>query len=81
MYLQSLILNMESDFNEIQLFVLMFMFSKKATEIDEIFTVDLTLQLLQNVKSTVKILSISVAFLENMKFTKRNNCSCHWIYD
>ena len=39
------------------------MFSKKATKIDEIFTVDLTLH---NVKSTVKILSILVAFLENM---------------
>ena len=36
------------------------MFSKKATKIDEIFT---------NVKSTVKILSIFVAFLENMNFT------------
>ena len=57
------------------------MFSKKATKIDKIFTVDLmftkvsvevsisTLTLV-NVKSTVKILSIFVAFLENMNFTK-----------
>ena len=39
------------------------MFSKKATKIDEIFTVDWI------VKLTVKILSIFVAFLENMNFT------------
>ena len=39
------------------------MFSKKASKIDVIFTIDLTLH---NVKSTVKILSILVAFLENM---------------
>ena len=38
------------------------MFSK-ATKIDEIFTVDVV-----GVKSTVKILSIFVAFLENMNF-------------
>ena len=43
------------------------MFSKKATKIDEIFTVDLTLC---SVKSTVKISSIFVAFLENMNFTR-----------
>ena len=42
-----------------------FVFSKKATKIDEIFTIDLTLH---NVKSKVKILSFSVAFLENMNF-------------
>jgi hypothetical protein len=36
-------------------FYLKFVFSKKSTNIDEIFTVDLTL-------TTVKILSISVAF-------------------
>ena len=47
---------------------LKFMFSKKATKIDEIFTVDLTL--LHNVKSMVKILSIFVAFLENMNFNR-----------
>ena len=41
--------------------MLKFMFSKKATKIDEIFTVDLTLC----VKSTVKIF---VAFLENTNF-------------
>ena len=41
------------------------MFSKKATKIDEIFTVDLTLC---SVKSTVKISSFFVAFLENMNF-------------
>ena len=43
---------------------LKFMFSKKATKIDEILTVTLTLF----VKSTVKILSIFVAFLENTNF-------------
>ena len=43
------------------------MFSKKATKIDKIFTVDLTL--LYNVKLTVKISSIFVAFFENMNFT------------
>ena len=43
---------------------LKFKFSKKATKIDEIFTVDL----LHSVKSTVKISSIFVAFLENMNF-------------
>ena len=42
------------------------MFSKKATEIDEIFTVDLTL----------KISSIFVAFLENMNF----NCFIELMY-
>ena len=47
-----------------------FMFSKKATKIDEIFTVDLTLTI-HNVKSTVKISSIFVAFLENMNFNQR----------
>ena len=40
-----------------------------ATKIDEIFTVDLTRTTL-NVKSTVKILSIFVAFLENMNFNQ-----------
>ena len=43
------------------------MLSKKAKKIDEIFIVDLTLYLV-NVKSTVKILSIFVAFLENTNF-------------
>ena len=48
-----------------------FIFSKKATEIDEIFTVDLTFTYpVHSVKSTVKISSICVAFLENMNFTK-----------
>ena len=46
-----------------------FMFSKKATKIDEIFTVDLTLCIV-GVKSTGKILSIFEAFLENMNFTR-----------
>ena len=46
------------------------MFSKKATKIEEIFTVDLTLTYILNVKSTVKILSIFVAFLENKNFDK-----------
>ena len=41
-------------------FFLKFMFSKKATKIDEIFTVDLT--------STLKISSIFVAVLENKNF-------------
>ena len=49
-------------------YTIKFMFSKKATKIDKIFTVDLTLTYLVNVKSTVKILSIFVAFLENMNF-------------
>ena len=44
---------------------LKFMLSKKATKIDEIFTVDLTLH---NFKSMVKIASIFVAFLDNMNF-------------
>ena len=44
------------------------MFSKKATKIDEIFTVDLNYVV--NVKSRVKISSIFVAFLENMNFTQ-----------
>ena len=46
-----------------------FVFSKKATKIDEIFTVDMTLNnYICNVKSTVKISSNFVAFLENMDF-------------
>jgi hypothetical protein len=44
-----------------------FMFSKKATKIDEIFTVYLKLCSME-VKSTVKISSIFVAFLENTNF-------------
>ena len=44
-----------------------FMFSKKATKFDKI------LQIQHNVKSTVKISSILVAFLENMNFTKSLN--------
>ena len=40
------------------LYLVKFVFSKKATKIDEIFTVDLT----------VKISSIFVAFLENTNF-------------
>ena len=43
----------------------------KATKIDEIFTFDLTLYLV-NIKSTVKSLSISVAFIENMNFSNIN---------
>ena len=46
-----------------------FVFSKKATKNDEMFTVDLTL--LHYVKSTVKISSIFVAFLENRNFTTK----------
>ena len=41
------------------------MFSRKATKIDEILTVDLTLC---SVKLTMKISSILVAFLENTNF-------------
>ena len=43
------------------------MFSKKATKIDEIFTVDLTL--CSKCQMTVKISSIFEAFLENTNFT------------
>jgi hypothetical protein len=53
---------------------LMFMFSKKATKIEKIFTVDLTLRYLVNVKFTVKIRTIFVAFLENMNFMSQ----CPW---
>ena len=42
-------------------FLVKFVFSKKATKFDEIFTVDLTLTI-HTVKSMVKISSISVAF-------------------
>ena len=48
------------------------MFSKKATQIDEIFTVDLTFTTC-SVKSTMKISSIFVAFLENMNFTNKQS--------
>ena len=44
------------------------MLSKKATKIDEIFIIDLTLTTL--CKSSVKSFSIYVAFLENMNFNK-----------
>ena len=49
-----------------RLFQVKLMFFKKATKFDEIFTVDLTFVV--SVKSTVKILLIFVAFLENMNF-------------
>ena len=42
------------------------MFFEKATKIDKIFTVNLTVTF----KSTAKISSIFVAFLENMNFIK-----------
>ena len=45
------------------------MFSKKATKIDEIFTVDLTLHMYVVSVKSVKISSIFVAFLENTNFT------------
>ena len=48
--------------------VLKFMSSKKATKIDEIFTINLTVA----VKLTVKILSFFVAFVENMNFNCPN---------
>ena len=54
-------------------FTLKFMFSKKATKIDEIFTVDLTL-CSKCIKWTVKISSIFVAFLENTDFTQSRGC-------
>ena len=41
------------------------MFSKKATKFDKIFTI---WRYVKSVKSTVKIFSISVAFLENINF-------------
>ena len=47
-------------------FGLKFVLSKKATKIEEIFTVYLTL--CTQIKSMVKISSIFVAFLENMNF-------------
>ena len=53
--------------------LLKFMFSKKVQKIDEIFTVDLIWHyVVVIVKSTVKILSIFVAFLENMNFNFRD---------
>ena len=51
------------------------MFSKKLKKIDEIFTFDLTLYVV-NINLMVKILSIFVAFLENMNFI--TNCSQIW---
>ena len=47
------------------------MFSKKATKIEEIFTVDLIVVV--DVKSTVKISPIFVAFLENINFVCQKN--------
>ena len=49
-----------------------FMFSKKATKIDQIFTVNLTFINKVSVKSTLKIFSIITAFLENMIFKRIN---------
>ena len=48
-------------------FELKFMFSMKATKFDKIFTIDLTLCSKRQI-DVVKILSIFVAFLENMNF-------------
>ena len=48
--------------------IIKFMFSRKATKIDEIFTI--VWHLLHTVKLTVKILPIFVAFLENMNFMR-----------
>ena len=59
--------------------MLTFMFSKKATKIDEIFNVDLRLH---NVKWMVKISPILVAFLENMNFnlkTRVLNFNQEWL--
>ena len=49
-----------------KVFLLKFLFYKKATKIKKIFTV--FLQYVVRFKSTVKISSIFVAFLENMNF-------------
>ena len=57
---------------DVKYYILKFMFSKKATKIDEIFTVDLTLC----VKLVLKISSIFVVFLENMNFT---NVFCYLV--
>ena len=46
------------------------MFSKKATKIDEIFSIDLTL--CSKYQIDVKISSIFVAFLENTNFIKND---------
>ena len=46
------------------------MFSKKTTKFDKIFTVDL--RLCSKCQIVVKILSIFVAFLENMNFNIYN---------
>ena len=54
----------DSDYNNVKV---KFVFSKKATKIDKIFTVDLTLYYI-NIKSMVKSWSFFVAFLENMNF-------------
>ena len=65
-------------FSEILTYI-KFVFSKKATKIDENFTVDLTLTTyLYNVKSTLKISSIFVAFLENMNFSFRKQLLFWW---
>ena len=45
------------------------MFSRKATKIDKIFEWSIW-RYVVSVKSMLKILSIFVAFLENMNFTK-----------
>ena len=55
------------DWNRVNL---KFMFFKKATKFDDIFTIDL--RYVVSVKSTVKISSIFVAFLENMNFIYQN---------
>ena len=53
------------DWNRVNL---KFMFFKKVTKFDEIFTIDL--RYVVSVKSTVKISSTFVAFLENANFNK-----------
>ena len=49
--------------------VLKFVFSKKATKIDEIFTINWHYVVI--VKLTVKISSVCSAFLENMNFKRK----------
>ena len=66
--LVQLLLLLLERYPNLSLSLIKFMFSKKVTKIDKIFTINLTLTIV-NVKSTVKISSFFMAFLENMNFT------------
>ena len=57
-----LFLYQTSIFRKVELMQLKFVFSKKATKFDEIFTADLTGQNVVSVKSMVKIVPNFVAF-------------------